>query len=83
MDESLWDHLWLEDSGASIHLLSQSLIDSGHVVVVNKDFHEVRCSLASREVLNLSRLAAKGWSIGIESSGLRVSCLHGSYPKTY
>ena len=117
MDESLWDHLWLGDSGASIHLLSQSLIDSGHVVVVNEDFHEVRCSLASGEVLNLSRrvtvraqfltcdgslvcaqlqalvtdcvcsllslgsLAAKGWSIGIESSGLRVSCLHGSYPR--
>ena len=49
VDESLWGHLWLGGSGASIHLLSQSLIENGHVMVVNEDFQEVRCSLAFAE----------------------------------
>ena len=34
-----------------------------------------------RSLLSLTSLAAKGWSIVIESSGLRVSCLRGSCPQ--
>ena len=59
MDGSLFDHLWLGDSGASVHLLSQSLSESGRVIVVSEDFHEVRFSLASGEVLNRLTLAAE------------------------
>ena len=117
VDESLRDHLWLGDSAASVHLLSQSLIDHGHVLVVDEDHHEVRCSLAFGEVLNLTRrvtvraqflttedslvcaelrglvtdcvhnllslgsLAAKGWVIGIDRTGLRVSRLQGMNPQ--
>ena len=83
-DQSLCDHLWLADSGASIHLIAQRLLDSGHVAVVAEDEYQVRCSLASGEVLSLNRrvtvraqfLTVEGRLVCAELRGLVTECEH-------
>ena len=84
VDPSLWDHLWLADSGASIHLIAESLLSSGHADLVREDHHEVRCTLASGEFLSLTRrvtvrarfLTASDSLVCCELTGMLVDNVH-------
>ena len=84
LDPSLWDHLWLADSGASIHLIAESLLSTGHADLVDEDYHEVRCTLASGESLSLTRrvivrarfLTASDSLVCCELTGMLVDNVH-------
>ena len=84
LDPSLWDHLWLADSGASIHLIAESLLSTGHADLVDEDYHEVRCTLASGESLSLTRrvtvrarfLTASDSLVCCELTGVLVDNVH-------